>query len=390
MPNVAVRALAFLLFACFAAALPATSRADAGATALVEAWMAKASQSGAFTITYGRTNYDETRQAVVVEDFVATKTGEGATTTRVATLVLFGVEEDAAGEISAARAEAEGFVVDDAEAQITAAEAILEEVPLTVTDPTGEPAPFGIPHAVTLNDVVMRPKNGEPPLPIDSIHIDADAFEGDVPTHLTFAMEGMAVSVDTIEEEEQRRTLKELGYETLKMTIRGEGRTAPAAGEVTVDGLTIAAEGMGEVTLTAAFTGIPAEILRGEADPESEETGAKLIETAAVKALSLRFDNHAIVEKLIAQQAGKVGVGEDELVAQLIAMLPGALKPLQNPPFEAVVAEAIGTFLKSPGSLSVVAAPANPVPVSQLIGVAMMAPQTLIPVLSLDIRANRD
>lgn len=66
------------------------------------------------------------------------------------------------------------------------------------------------------------------------------------------------------------------------------------------------------------------------------------------------------------------------------------LSMLNNPEFQAKVAGAATAFLKDPKSLSASAMPGTPVPFAQILGTAMMAPQSLPDILGVTITANQD
>ena len=52
------------------------------------------------------------------------------------------------------------------------------------------------------------------------------------------------------------------------------------------------------------------------------------------------------------------------------------------------VSAAVSAYLDNPGSLKIVAAPPSPVPVAQIMGAAMSAPQSVIGVLGINVTAN--
>jgi hypothetical protein len=86
--------------------------------------------------------------------------------------------------------------------------------------------------------------------------------------------------------------------------------------------------------------------------------------------------------------AKQQGTNRESIIAQAKGTLPFALAQLQNPAFAASVSAAVGAYLDNPQSLKIAAMPANPVPVAQIMGAAMAAPQSIIGVLGLAITAN--
>lgn len=85
----------------------------------------------------------------------------------------------------------------------------------------------------------------------------------------------------------------------------------------------------------------------------------------------------------------KAGVDTPTYVAGLTGTLPMMLGMLQNKELEGKVAQAVTQFLNTPGSLELTAAPGAPVPLSQIMGTAMFAPQMIPQILSVGITANQ-
>ncbi|MDN3718941.1 hypothetical protein QW131_06290 [Roseibium salinum] len=73
----------------------------------------------------------------------------------------------------------------------------------------------------------------------------------------------------------------------------------------------------------------------------------------------------------------------------LTSTLPMMLSMLQNKDLETQVAEAVTQYLNSPGSLQITAAPGAPVPMAQIMGTAMLAPQMIPQILSVSVTANQ-
>ena len=88
------------------------------------------------------------------------------------------------------------------------------------------------------------------------------------------------------------------------------------------------------------------------------------------------------------KQAKDQGVDTKTYAKQLKVMLPMVVSMIGNKEFEAKVAGAAGAFLDAPKSLTIAARPKTPVPVGQIMGAAMMAPQSLPNVLGAEVSAN--
>jgi hypothetical protein len=84
-----------------------------------------------------------------------------------------------------------------------------------------------------------------------------------------------------------------------------------------------------------------------------------------------------------------MGATPEQFVEQISGALPFLLSVVGNQSFQDRIATAATAFLKDPKSLTITAAPGNPVSVMQIFGAASTAPQTLPDVLSVDIQANQ-
>ncbi|MGO7638647.1 hypothetical protein AB9E25_33985, partial [Rhizobium leguminosarum] len=77
-----------------------------------------------------------------------------------------------------------------------------------------------------------------------------------------------------------------------------------------------------------------------------------------------------------------------QMADSLKAMTPIMLAQLNIPELQNAVSAAFNTFLDDPKSLTVKAAPENPVPFPTIFGAAMGAPNTLPQVLGVKVTAN--
>ncbi|MEZ5839989.1 MAG: hypothetical protein R3D02_06045 [Hyphomicrobiales bacterium] len=369
-------------------ALFSTSAAEARSDKeeLVRKWLDTMGQSGTSKIEYSDTRTDG--DTVIVDNLVATTTGEDAGTVKVDRLELTGVVESADGEVSASRVEAAGIAFDSEKSTLTVEDAVFDTVAIDPKKAGTPNSPLALPHALELNTLTVSNNDGKPPLPIAALRYAADGFVGEVPTHMIITAEGISAPLDYIEEEEQRAAMRALGYSSMDITLNTELRTAPDAGEVTIEDLTIAIDDMGALALSASFAGIPPEVLRGEEGVDAPGVSEKLTQKAALQSLSISFEDDSITGKALDMQAKASGVDTDTFRTQIVAMLPQVLAAVGNKAFEAKAASAIAAFLEKPQSLTFTAAPAAPVLLSEAFAAAMLAPQSLIQTLAVDVTAN--
>lgn len=224
---------------------------------------------------------------------------------------------------------------------------------------------------------------------IQAISSSIDSMDGDLPTAGSFSLTGATVDVNELEAEETK-SLKELGYETLTMDVSASGRWDPEAATINIPELKIDAKEAASLTLSLSLGGVTREVVEQlEEKSENPEEAMALLQNVTVIDAKIRLDDASLTGRILDQEAQKAGVEVPVFVAGLTGSLPLMLGMLQNKELEGQVAQAVTEFLNTPGSLELVAAPATPVPFSQVMGTAMLAPQMIPQILSVGITANQ-
>lgn len=236
------------------------------------------------------------------------------------------------------------------------------------------------------SDIEVTDENDKK-VPIDTVTITAADFVNDVPRRVAFDMKGLVVPVDP--EDAQMKDVAELGYKEIALDAGFSGSWDDKTGRVVIDQMAITGADIGGLKLTFALGGFTPEVV--EAFKKAENDQAKqmeLLQGITVERLSLRYDDASLTKRVIDAQAKKQGVPADAFVQQIGAIMPMMLSAIGNKDFEKKIAGAVSAFLKAPKSLTVSASPSKPLPVSEIMGAAMMAPQSLPTVLGADVKAN--
>lgn len=224
-------------------------------------------------------------------------------------------------------------------------------------------------------------------VPIASVVVAASDYVAGIPRKSTVDVKGIKVPVDAADE--QMKDVAELGYKELVLDAGLAATWDDKTGRVSVDRLSVSGAEAGSLALSFALGGVTPEVI--EAFKKAEKDQAKqmeLLQALTVEKLTLRYDDASLAKRVLSNQAKKQGIPADALVQQLSAMVPMVASSIGNKDFEKKIATATAAFLKAPKSLTVSAAPAKPLPVAELMGAAMMAPQSLPTVLGADVRAN--
>jgi hypothetical protein len=224
---------------------------------------------------------------------------------------------------------------------------------------------------------------------IEKIYSAIDGMDGDVPTSGQFSVSNAVLDVKQLEADETK-TLTDLGYETLSFDISGSGKWDPEASTLVIPELKINIKDAASLSISLAFGGVTRDIITQlESKSDNPEEAMALLQNVTVADIKIRLDDDTLTGRILDQEASKSGVETPVYVAGLTGSLPLMLGMLQNKELEGQVAQAVTEFLNTPGSLEITAKPGAPVPVSQIMGTAMLAPQMIPQILAVGILANQ-
>ena len=224
-------------------------------------------------------------------------------------------------------------------------------------------------------------------VPVASVVISASDYVGDRPRKGSFEMKGLAVPLDP--KDPDMAQLTGLGYASIALDVAVTGAWDDKTGRLEIPSLSIAAADMGGLKLSLAIGGLTPEVVaqleKSEADQAKQ---MELLQGLTIEKVALRYDDASFATRFIGQQAKEQGTDAKTYAKQLKMMLPMMVSMIGNKDFEKKVVTAAGAFLEAPKSLTVSATPKTPLPVSQIMGAAMMAPQTLPSVVGAEVSAN--
>ncbi len=225
-------------------------------------------------------------------------------------------------------------------------------------------------------------------VPIESIHVSVDELDGDQPTAGTIILRGLVLDQNDLDDDE-KEIFTDLGYGDITLNAEVKLAWAPDDGILEIEKLKVDGPDVGAVSMSAYLGGLTRDVVdQLNAAQDDPDKAMSLMQGLTVKSLNFRVDNDSVVDRILEHQAKETGTDKETFVQQISGAMPLMLTVLDNPDFQNKVAAALTAFLSNPQSLTATASPQQPVPFSQLLGTAMMAPQTLPTVLSVDIIAN--
>ncbi|MCV0427733.1 MAG: hypothetical protein K5905_19935 [Roseibium sp.] len=203
-----------------------------------------------------------------------------------------------------------------------------------------------------------------------------------VPTSFFVRNDGIRIPVKAIEDAEVQALLQELGLEEVVWSDETRFYWDEATLELRLERLMLEIEGLGMAEASARFANVPKELFE---DPEGQGQMAAIV--AQFVDASFVFRDAGLTTKGLKHVAEAQGIPENVFREVLVSQAVDATAPIGNEAFTKMVQDAATKFLNNPKELKVTIAPANPVPLAQILG-SMAAPQTLPDLLNIKVEAN--
>ena len=203
-----------------------------------------------------------------------------------------------------------------------------------------------------------------------------------IPTSFYTRSSGIRIPVEAIDDAEAIAMLQALGLDEVVWSDETRLYWDEATLELRLERLMLEVEGLGMAEASARFANVPKELFE---DPEGQGQMAAIV--AQFVDASFVFRDGGLTSKGLKHIADTQGVPEDVFREVLIGQAAEATAPIQNEAFTNMVQDAVSKFLNDPKELKITLAPANPVPLAQILG-SMAAPQTLPDLLNVKVEAN--
>jgi len=220
------------------------------------------------------------------------------------------------------------------------------------------------------------------PVKLDLFDLSLSGYVNAIPTRLALSLEGFEMPLSLVQNPQASMILSAIDADPVTADVSLTLGYNEADGSVTLDEEATIGK-VGSLSANAALTGIPKVIF------ENPMRANEAIATAAVKGLTVRFEDEGITPFLVGMMAEQAGISAAQFaqgMAQQVGMQVGMLTG-----DTALANDLSGTvehFLADPRSFLVSASPAAAVPFAQLIGAAMAAPQQIPQLLNLTVTAN--
>jgi hypothetical protein len=237
---------------------------------------------------------------------------------------------------------------------------------------------LGFAEAIDLDVVQAGTRLGA----VERARLDLGAYIGPVPTKIATDIRGLDLDLSQVSDRRAREMLRDLGYQRLVADYGFTLAWREADESVKVDGFRLAIKDLATLTMDATLVGLSRQAIE---DPQNLEPALAGLQFTQGQ---LAIEDQSIVERAIGMQAKKINVEPDKFRQQIAGALPLFLMALRNPGFQAKLAPALQAFIKTPGTMTILANPATPIPVLQLIETAETAPQKLPDLLQVEIKTT--
>lgn len=250
----------------------------------------------------------------------------------------------------------------------------------------GLPADEAAWRTLRLSDITLT---GDGEITVEEVRLRASGLDDETLREGTLAVSGVAIPMATIEDEDMRANLDALGYDGIAFDLAVDGTWAPANGVLDLTDVRVTARDMGVLTFNATLGGLTEDVLEKlQAEEQNPDEQLAMLNNVTVTSLTLAWADAGLASRVLGMMADSQGTSVDALAGQLAQALPAMLSAIGNEAFEAEVADAAGSFLQEPGTLTVTARPQNPVPIAQIVGAAMMSPGAIPTVLGVSVSAS--
>ncbi len=195
-----------------------------------------------------------------------------------------------------------------------------------------------------------------------------------------------------------KQGLKKLGYDgKFTGTLDFGGSWNPSDGRLEISKYDLKVDNVGTLSILFTLNGYTADLAdrlqKANTAASGNPQAAGLAMMAELPKLffenaKISFKDDSITRRVLKMQATTMGGSADDVAKMVPVMMPMMLGGLGNPEFVTMLTGAVGRFVGEPGNITIAAKPAKPLAFSELMGMGMAAPTSLIGALAVKVTAN--
>lgn len=231
-------------------------------------------------------------------------------------------------------------------------------------------------------------------LPVSELRVTNSNYLDNIPRQSRMSASNVELSTKNLPSGPFQQSLKDLGYDQIRFDVTAESTWDDATGIIDLPVFKITGSDLADLSVTFKLGGWTADLFSSltNLDPNNDQQTQELLgklQSTSINNLTIEMANKSVVDRVLDQQSEKAGVDRSDFVEKTITSLNVPLTFLQNPKFQEMISSQLKAFLSDPNSLQIQAAPANPIPVAQIVGMAMVTPQAIPDMLGVTIRAMK-
>ncbi|MCW5695413.1 MAG: hypothetical protein KIS96_01630 [Bauldia sp.] len=220
---------------------------------------------------------------------------------------------------------------------------------------------------------------GELPIGLDRLQLLLDGHVGAIPASIILEIAGVTAPMSLLEGD-SRSLITQLGLTQLSVDLGFDAAWNEAAETLAINGVHFRLAGAGMISADVTLAGVTREMMF---DPEV--SAAAGIEDLALARLAVTAVDENLVNRVFAWAAEGDETPVDEFREQFIRGLPFLLAFTFGNDLSRQIAPPLQEFLRSPGTVAVIAEPPVPIPLDELSRYLTSPPANLLEVLGLTI-----
>ena len=231
-----------------------------------------------------------------------------------------------------------------------------------------------------LSDAMVRePKQGW--VQLQSARLEMDGHVKSIPTRLRLDIDGFAVPTTLTGNTEDRQTFIDLGYPVLAMSLHAGLIWDVAAGILQFDHTDLTIDKGGTLSLTGGVGSIAPDLIDHLERLQTSWSGLTLLP------IGLTYVDASLIHRIKLIAGRRLGVDPVQLKQVLRERAKALLPTVLEPATVERMTQQLAEFYDHPGTLSLSTSPA-PVALTEIVGLALAAPQKLATRLGVELRAS--
>jgi hypothetical protein len=212
---------------------------------------------------------------------------------------------------------------------------------------------------------------------VDRFALTLGGFVPPVPTETAIELAGLSFPTALVTDPDAKAFLEQAGIEQVTIDGRYATKWTEGANTFDLEPFALSVEGLGSAEVTMALSGVPRTVF------EAPDKAQLAMPEVMVDGVTARFSNAPKLAGPLADFAQQQQISPETAIGVIGDVVRNELAPMAGDGFADSLGSAVKQFLTGPtGSLELVARPAQPVPLVQVVGAATMAPGSLVKLLN--------